>query len=124
MGQQVTRTLDMSDIIQRVEHISLDAKSYKQHLDNNTLDEYYNEIIRQVITDMSTIPMYREFEGLEPIATSEEVNDGLHEVVTILAPMFSKPNESVITDLVTCMGTFPVHDLRAALYLKNKNKLN
>ena len=119
--KQITQ---MTDIVEKVRHIALNADEFHNHIVNDTVNDYYNQVILQIITDMVVLPIERVLTNNEPIEDVTEVHDGMMQIIYTLSDLFQKNPKQVTKDMNSALQKYPLEDIRMSTFLKHKRRLN
>ncbi len=118
------RFMEVQDVISKFERLTTDGQTYYEHVRNGTIEEYYNILLTELITDMTILPLERGWAGMEAIDDSSEVHRAFRTMIEMVAVLFDKEGESVEEDLIRLMHDYPTEDVRLAQLLRHKNLLH
>lgn len=121
---QSSHILEVQDVVNNLDHQLLDLNLLYTHTSLNTLEQYYQQIISDVVFNLTVIPVNQEILGLEPIDDEASVNVGLGEIAVMLARVFNKTPTAVKADVYSKMDTFPIDDTRESRRLHHANRLH
>jgi hypothetical protein len=121
-----SEALNIEDVVEKLEDLSLDVDSYYDHLTHGTLPDYYREVVQATAVDIIFFPLANldRDEEFDPVQNSQQVTKKFPKVVELIATMFERDQSSVATDLTRAIQKCPVEDLKAARMLKKANKLH
>lgn len=115
---------DVQDVINKVHRQTVNSDVFYEHVLDDTIDEYYVEIMTTIITDMTVLPVERNFAGLDPINDPAEIQAAFTKMISMVATLFGKQPKTVENDLLKMMKTYPTDEVRFAQFLRHKNLLN
>jgi hypothetical protein len=114
----------IEDIVKKVEQRSSDIHNLFVHTRDGTMDEFYSEIVDEVIFDITIFPVERSAQQVEVQDDQKSVVRGLHHIAEIIADVFGRPQHDVELDILERMNEFPVDDVRQSRTLYHKNLLH
>lgn len=115
---------EVQDVINKVHRQAVNTDVYYEHVLDDTVEQYYSEILVTIITDMTVLPVVRNFAGLEPIDDPSEIQAAFSKMIMIVATLFGKQPKIVETDLLKTMKDYPTEEVRLAQILRHRNLLN
>jgi hypothetical protein len=124
LSPSAPQIIEVQDVVDKLDHLLLNVDEFYLHTSSNSLDQYYQQMIDNIVLDLTIIPVNQALLGLEPIDDVGSVNAGLLEMSGMLARFFNKTSSAVEQDVYNRMNTFPVDDIREARHLKHNNRLN
>ena len=115
--------LEMQDVINKIGRRTMDGDTYYDHLLDGTVDDYYKQVLTEIVTDMTVLPIERGFAGLDPIDDPIEITKAFTEMTAMVATLFGKQQKYVEEDLIRIMQLYPIDEVRFAQVLRLKNRL-
>lgn len=128
---------NFDDVISITRDIVFDTNSLRDHISNNTLDEFYHTVISDTIIRLTVVSaqlMHSEdalitpFDDPYPSTDTQELTLSLQfsiqAIVDIVAAAFGKKRLNVELDFRKAMKSIPVDDIREAELLRLQNKLH
>lgn len=93
---------------------------------NKQVANTYIEFLTAAVTDIAILPVEREFAGVPPIDTEDEISmiDTLRRIVSIAAITFNRPLTQTEHDLVDIMKEYPTVDVREAAERRKRGLLH
>lgn len=112
-------------VVDKVNKMLMDVQLQRYHILNGTTDQFYRDMMQQVITDVTLIPVYRgDSATVDPDVDRDDMHDAILAIVQIMAYTFGKDQRSVEKDFCAQIKMFPVEDVRTAARLKESNRLH
>ena len=111
--------INLDDVIHR-------AEQRAEQLHDKHIDGTYTDFLVAAVTDIAILPVEREFAGVPPIDTEDEISmiDTLRRIVSIAAVTFNRPIIQTEHDLVGIMKEYPTGDVREAAERRNRGLLH
>jgi len=124
INQPYTQLTEMTDVVERASTLASDANTLYDNLVAGTLEEYYDQVIVAIATDLMAVPVDRTFNGLPEIEDPAEVVAAIDSISSILSRTFAKSQQSITKDLSVLVEQLPIDDLREARFRRNAGLLN
>lgn len=115
--------LEVQDVINKIGRRTMDGNTYYDHVLDGTVDEYYKQMLTEIVTEMTVLPIERGFAGLDPIDDPKEIAKAFTQMTAMVATLFGKQQRHVEEDLIRIMHDYPVDEVRFAQILRLKNRL-
>lgn len=117
-------SVSIEDVISKVQRQMTDGAAYYRHAKSGTLDQYYDEVLMEVITDVTLIPYERSQRGLDPVQDPTDMINGFSQIIESIAVVFNKTKPDVEGDLIKTMTEYPVEEVKSAQILRHNNMLH
>lgn len=124
--QEVIRA-DTQSIIDHVKQKALDIDAFYNHVFDDTIKHYYESVLAEVASDLLALPVEREYIGLEPLTTDEDVDDlatAVIEISLIVSAWFLKDPKTVEVDITNALTKAPAEDIRESRFLRRQQLLH
>jgi hypothetical protein len=120
-NQQIT---EIRDVVDQLDCRLADFSTYYSFSQINNSDTYYNNLIDEIILNLTIIPTNQEFLGKGVHDSTEGVTNGLNVMCERLSWFFHKSCDEVRDHLFEKMKNFPVDDVRNCRRLHLHNQLH
>lgn len=120
-AQQLT---GIDDIVEKVERRISDLSVAYNHIHTNTMEDYYQEVVGEILYDLTVFPVDRDMADMDILDNQENVIKGLHSIASIISLFFNKEQSTVERDIIDKMNAYPIEDIRQSRTLANQNRLN
>jgi hypothetical protein len=114
----------IEDIVKKVEQRSSDIHALFVHTCDGTMDDFYSEIMNEVVYDITVFPVERSVQQVEIQDDQKSVVRGLHHIAEIVSNAFGRSQHDVELDILERMNEYPVDDMRQSRTLYHKNLLH
>lgn len=111
-------------LIAHLETQVADFNAVTDHFKAGTLDNYYNDLKQQAVTDLLLILARRLVQDLSVGDDVESVQNTVEPIASLLSTLVDNSPKEVQQDIMSCVQRFPFEDVCQATYLKQHNKLN
>lgn len=117
------RPVEVDEVIRKVQRQTLDMETLTLHEMCGTTEKYYEQLLTEIVTDMTILPLTRGFAGLDPLDDGKQIEGAFVKMVGMVATLFGMPQKKVEDDLVDVMHNYPVEDVKNAEVLRRDNRL-
>jgi hypothetical protein len=116
--------LTFDDLVKKHRSVMTDVNAQIEHARKGTTDDFYKQMIDDLITDITLMPIYRDSQELEQINDRDVLEASISAVMEMMSIAFGKNKKTVENDFRKALRRFPVDDVREAGRLKANNRLN
>lgn len=116
--------LDFHEVVDKVnKHYGHPSTMYA-HIMNGTVNEYFNDVLDEVVYDLTIMPIARQLNDHAHDDDQESVTAGFRQITETLGFLFNKDDTAIFKEIIRRMNDYPVDDVREVYQLRHKNALH